>query len=70
MARKYDLSKKSDMRRFSRDLEKEVMNIAKDSISKTGIDIECPHCGKSVTVTAGENICNHCGNQINVDFDL
>lgn len=68
MSKKYDLSKKSDMRRFEKDLEKEVMDVAKESISKSGLDIECPHCGKPIHVQLGDNICEHCGNQVVVGF--
>ena len=68
MSKKYDLSKKSDMRRFEKDLEKEVMDVAKKSISESGLDIECPHCGKTIRVQLGDNICEHCGNQVVVGF--
>lgn len=68
MSKKYDLSKKSDMRRFEKDLEKEVMDVAKKSISKSGLEIECPHCGKTIHVQLGDNICEHCSNQVVVKF--
>ncbi len=70
MSKGYDLSKKSDMRKFSRALEEGVMDAARDAISEDGVAISCPHCGKEITVFPGENTCKHCGNIVNVDLKL
>lgn len=70
MSKKYDLSKKSDLRKFGRALEAGVMNVARDAISKDGVVISCPHCDKEITVFPGENTCEHCGNIVNVDLKL
>lgn len=68
MSKNYDLSKKSDMRRFMKDLEKEAFEIGKESISKNGLDIECPHCGKEIHAPLGLSTCPKCGGEINLSF--
>lgn len=69
MAKKYDLFKSSDMRKLSRDLEKEFKNAAQKSVQKNGFTIECPHCGHKVNVVPGKNVCIYCGNSITVDLN-
>lgn len=70
MAKTYDLSKKSDMRKFAKDLERDAMDLAKESICENGIEIECPHCGKTISVVPGLNTCAFCNNEIDVNLDL
>lgn len=70
MSKTYDLSKSSDMHEFEKDLEQECMDIASESISQNGIEIECPHCQKTIIVFPGLNICEFCNNEINVEMNL
>ena len=42
MGKKYNLSSKSDMRRFERDLNKSVQNMAVNALHSQAITIECP----------------------------
>lgn len=70
MSKTYDLSKKSDLNRLSRDLENETYRIAKDSIEKDGIEFECPGCHNIFQAIPGKNICPHCGGEIEVSFDF
>lgn len=64
MGRSYDLSSKSDMRRFTRDIEKDVQK----QMSKAGIDVKCPGCKAAIKVTPGANVCPKCGANIDVDL--
>lgn len=59
-----------DADRFRSELEKEVMDAAREEIEEKGVEIDCPHCGKPITVFPGSNICPHCQNDINVNLDL
>lgn len=68
MSKKYNLGKKSDMRKFQKDLEKEMYNLAKDSLSDESFEINCPHCNESIKVHEGLNTCDFCQNQINIDL--
>lgn len=67
MAKKYDLTKKSDMRRLSRDLEKSVRDFAKETV--TAFDIKCEGCGAPMTVKAGVNTCPSCGKTTEVKVE-
>jgi len=70
MSKNYDLSKKSDMRNFQKDLEQTVLNRAKSSLSSKKINIKCPKCHNAITASAGSNICPFCKNEINLKLDI
>ena len=67
---KYDISKKSDMRKFSRDLEKQILDNVEKEIKKTGIEIECPNCKKKFKAKGGKNTCPHCKKVIDLDINM
>lgn len=74
MGRKYNLAKKSDMRRFVRDLEKDVRNTAQEAVKKEAYnrkyDISCPHCQESISVPPGKSICPNCKKEITLTLDI
>ena len=69
MAKSYDLGKKSDMKRFARNLEREIRGIAEKKIEQVGLEIECPGCGTPMSVTPGLNTCPSCGETRGIAFD-
>lgn len=69
MGKGFDLSNPSDLRRLSREMEKEVKGMARESIEADGVDADCPLCGKPFRMVSGENTCPHCGGTVSVDFD-
>ena len=71
MTKPYDLSKKSDMRKFERDLKKAVTDIAIDAVeSGFKFDIQCPHCNRPVSVPAGPSVCPLCGGEIELTVQV
>lgn len=60
MAKSYNLSKKSDTKRFARDLEREIRGIARKKMELGGLEIKCPGCGAPMSVTPGLNTCPSC----------
>lgn len=70
MARKYNLSSKSDMRRFSKDLEKTIMDKATSAIKKGKYDVSCPHCQITVKVPVGKSLCPKCRKQIDLTLNI
>lgn len=70
MTKKYNLSSKSDMRKFERDLEKELIDSAKSTARNALYDMNCPHCEKAIRVPAGLSRCPQCGGQINLELDF
>lgn len=70
MARKYDISKRSDVRRLARDIERSMRRDLRRDIPKMGIERPCPGCGSTMRMVEGENRCPHCGKTIEVSFDL
>lgn len=70
MSKSYDLSKKSDMRKFQSDLESQVIDAAKQTAMGEKYDVECPHCGQPVTVPVGKSRCPKCKNIIDLTLDF
>lgn len=70
MARKYDIFKKSDMRKFQKDLEKTMKSMAKESLKTTKFKFNCPNCNSVIKVSAGKQICPNCSKEIYIKFDL
>lgn len=70
MTKRYNLAKKSDVRRLSRDIERSMRRELRREIPKTGIDRPCPECGATMRMVAGTNTCPHCGKTVEVTFDL
>ncbi len=70
MAKKYDISKSSDMRRLTRDLENAVRDQAVQAAQTMEYAVKCPHCHSSVTVTPGYSRCPQCGGAINLELDI
>lgn len=70
MAKKYNLFSKSDMRKFEKDIRKNVMNAATNAMQKGIYDANCPHCGKPVKVKVGNNVCPYCRNPITFKLNI
>lgn len=67
MSKKYRIDKKSDMRKFQRDLKKSIVNEAKKKFMSTG-KIKCPGCKMTINLSSGIKTCPNCGNGIDVHF--
>ena len=70
MAKSYNLGSSSDMKRFTRDLEKSITNAAITQAHAMDFESTCPHCNAKVNVHSGLNFCPFCQNQINVELDI
>ena len=70
MSMKYDISKKSDMRKFRNDLEKQILDNVEKEIKKSGIEIECPNCNKKFKAKDGKTTCPHCKKVIDLDINM
>ncbi len=70
MTKKYDISKKSDMRKFGRDLEKSILGAARQSIEKGTYTVNCPHCHKSFKAKSGRNTCPHCRKTVDLQLNI
>ncbi len=60
MTRKYDISKKSDMRRLERDLKASIQKAAEDQFKKALNSFECPNCGRTFHAHTGNVTCPYC----------
>lgn len=72
MKRNYNLASKSDMRRFARDLEKDIYNDVKRQALRSTYAINCPNCEHIILISPGQRHCPICGTDINfkLDFDF
>ena len=63
MKKTYNISSKSDMRRFYRDLEAEIMSRAEQAVSDR-LRNACPNCGFHLRLRFGTNVCPSCGTKV------
>lgn len=70
MSKSYDFSKKSDMKKFQKDLVKSIEAQVSKAIGENEVEINCPHCDKKINVHAGNNVCPYCSNNISVNFEF
>ena len=70
MAKMYNLSSKSSMKKFTKDLEKAAYNSVTSQALQMTVDEKCPSCNNQIKVNNGHNICPCCGEEINVKFDI
>ena len=70
MPKSYNLGSKSDMNRFTRDLEKAMLNQAEASLQDRQYEIQCPHCKAIVEILPGKRPCPKCGKEINLTLNI
>lgn len=72
MTKKYNLGKHSDMRKFAKDLKREITKEAKMQVLNGKYNIICPACSNNINVPVGKSVCPICGGEIdlhlNIDF--
>jgi len=64
MSKGLDLSKRSDMRKFMKQLESVPDDVFMNVMQTHGIDTPCPLCGATIKATFGKVICPFCGGEI------
>ena len=70
MSKKYDLSKKSDMARFIKDLESVAIQKATEAAMEREYSVTCPHCSEKVSIAPGRHPCPQCHSEINLTLDI
>ncbi|WP_159562765.1 MULTISPECIES: hypothetical protein [unclassified Exiguobacterium] len=70
MKNKYNLGSKSDMRKFSRDLEKQLREKTIHAVQNKSYDIECPHCKSLISIKPGKQRCPVCNEEINFTLNI
>ncbi len=70
MSKKYNLGSNSDMRRFERDLNKSVPNMAVNALQSQAITVTCPHCKRKFPAHSGTNTCPFCRKMVNLQLDI
>ena len=68
MAKQYNISKKSDMVKFQKDLTKTLNDTAKKVVAQHSFGTTCQKCGKKIKVRFGLNHCPYCNLEINCKF--
>lgn len=70
MSKNYNLGNKSDLRRFKKDLNKTVQNMAVNALQSRSITVTCPHCKKKFPAHSGANTCPFCRRSVNLQLDI
>ncbi len=66
MAKKYDITSKSDMKKLQKDMEKSVMDMARKQANHASGFLVCPKCNTKFSGRVGPNICPSCHSTITV----
>lgn len=69
MKKNYNIASKSDMRRFTKDLEKALHHEVNKAIMQGTYPLICPKCNVEFQATVGNNICPCCHENINLEID-
>lgn len=64
MQRKYDITKKTDMKRLERDLKDSIMQQAENAVTKRPYIFSCPHCNRKISTLPGMTMCPFCQKKI------
>lgn len=67
---KFDLTKKSDVKKLEKHLRNQAYDIARNELSTRTYEIACTKCNLRFHAKKGLNICPYCGNEINVELDF
>ena len=51
-------------------IEKKIKEAARQKVSDMTFDVDCPHCGKSLSIPQGKHICPFCKNEIDLTLDI
>jgi len=70
MGKSYNLGNSSDMRRFEKDLKKEIQDKTVEELHSRKYDVTCPSCGASVSVPTGKSRCPRCHEEIDLKLDI
>lgn len=70
MSKKYNIGKKSDMRRFAKDLENSLVDAAKGKLMSRRYDVECPRCQSKIPVPIGKSVCPYCKHEIDLNLNI
>lgn len=68
--KKYNLSSKSDMKRFERDMKKKVQSIAEEKVRSRYYEVECKNCHSKISAHAGYNQCPVCHHTFSLNLDI
>ncbi len=67
MAKKYNISSKSDMKRFQKDLTKNIMDAAAKQVNQARLNLVCPKCSAKFVGRVGPNTCPGCSTKITIN---
>ncbi len=70
MPKSYDLSKKSDVKRLSKDLPNLIRDKAVEALHDQTYEIECPECGAKISVPPGKSSCPKCHEVIDLQLNI
>lgn len=70
MAKKYNLGKKSDMRKFQKDLENTIKQKTEQSLMSRKYEVNCPKCKTKIMASPGKQLCPSCSSEIDLNLNF
>lgn len=70
MKKNYNLNSKSDMKRYLKDLKKQVYSTVEKEALSQEYEVECPSCHNKISVRSGKNYCPVCNEEINFSLNI
>ena len=70
MSKKYNISSKSDMRKFQKELKNGILQKAEESLYQQQYSVNCPHCHVKIMARPGKQSCPNCSKEIDLDLNI
>ncbi len=58
------------MRRFAKDLKREIIDAAKTQALDNKYEVTCPACSHKIKVPVGKSVCPICGEEIDLHLNF
>lgn len=70
MSKTFDITSKSDMKKFKDHLHNAVVEEATAAVNAMNFDINCPDCDAAISVPVGRSSCPNCNQEIDLNLDI
>ena len=68
--KKYNISKKSDLKHFERDIMKKMQFMAEEKVQSRYYKVKCKNCHSKILAHMGYNQCPNCKHTFSLNMDI